>query len=724
MSEEQVIELVDKHIAELVYDKTTVQKCFNYYNGIRDAEQFKYLETNYGIGQPTSVEFTPLIRKHLDALIGEYLGTPIIPTVTCRDQQTITNMFREKQLYIYQGVQKAYQSKLKNNLIAVIQGKDPTDNLVKTQLDDLIEDLDSSFLSKYEEAAQDVVEYIMQSRSTDMHNKLQKLFLNLLVSGESYYYVNSSASGTNISIQTPSVLNVFPERNPNSVYVKDCPRIVLRRWLTQDEILNEYGKDLTQDEIQKIKDTWKNSYSTSTYYIRSYIPYQSTGIRADEEIIPGYPQDVYYNYRLIDVYYVEWIETDKDFVMHRHSAVRIGPDIFIINPVDKDVIRTHDDPTKCTLSINGVFFVNENRQPYSLVKACMNLQDEYDLLRYYRNNLIANSGTTGDWLDISLLPKELGKNFSERIQKWLAYKKTGLGILDTSQEGRLANGTAPVNTIFNGFDNTVKAESVQAIQLAIDSVEQTVSSITGVFRERLNGITQKDAVTNVQTSVNNSFIITKQYYTQMDTLTEEMLLDCLDVAKKTYKEGLTGVIVLGDKQQKIFTALPENFTLSDYNIQVKTCADITRELEQIKQVLPQLIQAQLLPADILFEIMTCKSLTRVKSLIKRALAKQKAENNQLQQAMQQNQQLQQQMQEAQKQMQQLQQQNQQLQQQADQFKQKELDKKMQLEWFKAQTDRQYKDKQAQEDARRTNLEIQQMYDGNPYNDKVRQLSSD
>jgi hypothetical protein len=45
----------------------------------------------------------------------------------------------------------------------------------------------------------------------------------------------------------------------------------------------------------------------------------------------------------------------------------------------------------------------------------MNLQDEYDLLRYYRNNLIANSGTTGDWLDISLLPKELGKNFSERI---------------------------------------------------------------------------------------------------------------------------------------------------------------------------------------------------------------------------------------------------------------------------------------------------------------------
>jgi len=70
--------------------------------------------------------------------------------------------------------------------------------------------------------------------------------------------------------------------------------------------------------------------------------------------------------------------------------------------------------------------------------------------------------------------------------------------LDSSQEGRLASGQAPLNTIFNGFDNTVKTQAVQAIQLAIDAIEQTCSSITGVFRERLNGIEQRDAVTNIK----------------------------------------------------------------------------------------------------------------------------------------------------------------------------------------------------------------------------------
>lgn len=138
----------------------------------------------------------------------------------------------------------------------------------------------------------------------------------------------------------------------------------------------------------------------------------------------------------------------------------------------------------------------------------------------------------------------------------MSLKKQGLGLLDSSQEGRLAQGAAPLNTIFNGFDNTVKAQSVQAIQIAIDSIEATVSSITGVFRERLNGIQQKDAVTNVKVGVQNSFIQTKQYYHQMDLIVNELLLDCLNQAKIVWKNGLTGSIVLGDKYQKVFTALP------------------------------------------------------------------------------------------------------------------------------------------------------------------------
>jgi hypothetical protein len=64
------------------------------------------LEENFGLGNPTSIEFTPLIRKHVDALIGEYLGTPILPKISCKDDKTITNITREKELYISREVAK------------------------------------------------------------------------------------------------------------------------------------------------------------------------------------------------------------------------------------------------------------------------------------------------------------------------------------------------------------------------------------------------------------------------------------------------------------------------------------------------------------------------------------------------------------------------------------------------------------------------------------------
>jgi hypothetical protein len=65
----------------------------------------------------------------------------------------------------------------------------------------------------------------------------------------------------------------------------------------------------------------------------------------------------------------------------------------------------------------------------------------------------------------------------------------------------------------------------------------------------------------------------------MDCLTEEMMLDILNTAKVVFKKGLKGVIVLGDKLQKVFTALPEHFTVSDYDVHVTTSTDIIKDSE-------------------------------------------------------------------------------------------------------------------------------------------------
>ena len=727
MKKEELVSKTNLAIAELVHDKEKLRKSYNYYNCRRDKEQFKYLEENYGIGQPTSVEFTPLIRKHVDALVGEYLDVPILPKVSCKDEETINNIFREKQLKIATECFNLLQRNLKNNLLRVLGNQDMTDLNIKQQLDKLIEDINENFISQYEVAGQNVVEYIMQSRNTDLVAKLKQLFIDLLVTGFDFYRVKPSSAGQNVQIECLNPLNVFPDLNYDSPYIKDSYRIVVRKYMTRNQVLNEYGKELKREDITKIKELWQDhlDYSNSVY-VRSYtncegIP-ATDGILAGEEVTPGYPEHQWYRFSngVIPVYEVEWIETDKDFIMQRYSTVRIGEEIYILRGIDKNVVRTKDAPDKCGLSVNGVWFNNRSGEPYSMVTACMTLQDKYDLSIFYRDKLIANSGSVGDWLNMPTLPAFLGDSMPERIMKWLAYKKQGIGLMDTSQEGQLNTGQAPLNTLVNGFDDTVKVQAVQAIQLVIDSIEATASSITGVFRERLNGIQQRDAVTNVQVGINNSFTVTKQWHFQMDLVTREILLDCLDCGKVVWKKGLTGTYILG-KLQKIFTALPEHFTVTDFDIHLTTSSEILKEIEQIKAVVPEFIKGGIVGPDILMDIMTAKSLTEMKMKVKQAIRKQKEENNQLQQLTQQVEELQNNLQQTQQQLQQAQSKVESLNEAKLQIEREKIQLQYQVDDYKAKTDRTFKESQAENDTKRTEIELMQLNDGNPYNDEVKNI---
>ena len=720
LTQQEMIDKTNEAISELVYDKFELQKAYNYYAGKRDPEQYRYLEENYGIGNPTSVEFTPLIKKHVDALIGEFLGTPIIPKISCKDNDTISNIQREKQLKIKEGIVNFLKGHLQKAILQIINGKENTDNQIKQQLDKIIQDIDQSFTSEYEIAAQNVVQYIMQSRQTDMITKARQLLLDLLITGYTFFKIGETPSKTNINIEVLNPLNTFIDRNPDSIYVKDSYRVVVRRWYTRAQVLNKYGKDLSQDDVRAIKETWKDPQRSAIYghaYLNETISINAREMA--EQVLPGYPDNfLAHRLEMIPVYEVEWIEVDKDYVMQRYQTIRIGEEIYILKGIDESVVRSADNPSYCGLSVNGVVFLNRSNEPYSLVLACASLQDKYDLLIYYRDTIIANSGVKGQIMDFSLIPTFLGVQWPERIQKWLAYKKGGLEIIDTTQEGRNDNGNSPLNTIFNGFDDTVPAQAIQAIQMAIDSVESTTCSITGVFRERLNGIEQRDAVSNVKQGVTNSYTISKPYYQQMDLVITEILVDALNQAKTTWKKGLTGTLILGEEQQYTFTALPAHFTITDYDLHIISSTQIMEEMQQIKGMLPDLMKGGIIGADVLMEVITSKSLSSMKYKVQKAIRIQKEENNQIQQ-------LSQKLEEAQQQMEQMQGELKKSQQELERLNKKNLEleqHKIQLQYqvdnYKAQTERQYRTDWARLEERKVEIEEAQLHDGNPYNDKI------
>lgn len=317
------------------------------------------------------------------------------------------------------------------------------------------------------------------------------------------------------------------------------------------------------------------------------------------------------------------------------------------------------------------------------------------------------------------LPTFLGDETPEILQKWIAYKKNGIALFDSSQEG-----TQALNTTFNGFDDTIKVQAIQAIQVAIQSIEDQVSSITGVLSQALGNIQQRDAVSNVKVGVRQSTMLTKQYFSAMDLMYKEVNYDLLNVGKIAYKKGLKGTLILGDKLVKVFTALPEYYTMTDFDIHIQDSSEVAALKEEIKALNIELIKAQQVDAETAIDVATAKNLTDLRDKITYALKKKKAENDQLTQMQQQLQQYEQQMKDAQQQIEQLNQQNKALQNKLE----TNNEQKLQLDARRVEIEDQTRQDKADYnedliDLKKKQLEVErlQILDGNPYNDKVRDV---
>lgn len=726
-SQEYLIDWCDYVINDLVKEKTSLFKAYNYFNGVRDHYQYEHLEKNEGVGNPTSVSFTPLTRKHIEALVGEYLTTKPKPKVACKDEQTLTNIFRDKQLEISKQL-KDYVSKFAENAIySAIAGtpqqdQKTVDQEIDREIKRIQDSVNRNFLSNYEIAAQDIIQYVIQNRQMDFMNKVEQLFLDLLISGQAYFKVIPSPSRDNFRIEVCDPLNTWIDKDPKSRYMKHAYKSVVRKWMTCEEIEIKYGNLLSEEDLKDIRDGNHYRSEEGNYAL---ITGQSArcggvgsvgaGIWADTGVHP-YDNEPDYKWDLIPVYEVEWIDSafrDKKYIGYCYHVTRIGEDIYIMDDTDVLLPRQADAPNEPRLSVNGIWYTNGHGAPYSLMLATADLQDNYDLLNYKLDNLIALSGTAGAIVDLAALPEVLGDDMEERIIKYQAYRKAGLSIMDSSQEGQ-----QNINTIYNGFNDTQGLQAIQYIQLAIQHIEDTVSSITGVFRERLGGIQQRDAVANVEAGMQQSYIITKRYYNAMDTLVQELLTDCIDMAKTVYKDGFTGQIVLGDQQQ-IFTLLPEYYSFTSYDITLADSAEIIKEQELIKQLAIQLAGSSQIDPEILLIVSTSKSLTEMKQLVRKSIQEKKLENNQLQQ-------LTQQLQEAQKNMQQMQKQLEESTRKIAQLNEKKLNIEQQnnqmdqeLGYFKIQTEKELKEKELDLIKERNKLEAAQLLDSNPLNDEIK-----
>lgn len=733
--------------------KEYIQKARNIYNGVLDEAEFQYLEEYYGIANVCDMKFIPLVRKHIQILINSFMSQSINYTVSTKGEEILMKANDEKLKYLFGELITRTKQQIQRNLQYLEKVKTnpntppPKDLLAEEQLEELEKFASEKFITSFEISAQHVLNYLMQSRSVGFIEKLEAFVSDLFITGSGVYKGSILSIGEDPQLEIIDPKNFFYKKNVYNRYINSATRCVRMFQMTKQEILNKYGHMMTKADIEKLF-----SNITSYGYYSDDLDFRGSdfyNLRDSYSELNYVYNDTYYPEwtdllnEVVTCYDVEWLanneftleelgmENDaysglveggnkkitKRYRLDRYVGTRIGNDIFVGMGRDENTIRDIDRPYHTTISYNGLSITDRGGRPFSIALMGKDIQDKYNIYHYMRDNAVANSGVKGQWVALDQLPTFLGDTPEERLVKWKAYLKQGLGLLNTSQEG-MEDMNKMLNTIFSGFDSTINYDTVRAWNEMIVMLEQTLSNITGVPREMLAQIEATDAVTNVQVGIKQGAILTKHFMNAGELGVQEMLNDMLNLSKVAYSKGKKGSYILGDERQQIFTIEPNKLTNASFDVHVVNGGKEAQEKQLVQQVGIEMAKGGLAKMDDLFKLVRASGLTQAIAIAEKSLADQKKENDQLGQAAQQIQQME-------EQLKQLSTERDKLVTEIGKIEQEKIG----IEKFKAETDRIYKqgqlrikDKEVEadreSDKERTQAEILELYDGNKQNDEI------
>lgn len=561
------------------------------YNGDIEVSDFAYLTEQYGLAQPARLVNYPIISPKIDLLLGEELKRPLDYKITTTNKAAT---IRKEDFKIKLSLKKYLNDMIEEAGQQI--GFNP-----RTQLDNIPmpEDIDKYMAYTYKEAveevAQDGLEYLLQKYS--LREVFKTGFRDLLVTSKEFYRVYIK-NGDPYTRRIDPRSMVF-DTNSDSDFLDDAQWVGEERWLTPNEILDEFREQLNKEDLEFIY-AMQNIVSSNEYtkynsgieWIR-WSNSDGTRIRVVHcewkssrpiryKVAPNkYNPDKPFYKQIPDGYKKKKGDIIKvKYIDDIWVGTKIGGKVLVDCRRRPNQVRSVDDPGSCSLSYIGIIRNNTTGKRTSLVDALKNVQFMYNIVMYHIELAMARSGGKAVVYDVSQMPENLGMD----MQTVLYHLKTdGIIPINSKQEGQQVSN-------FNQFqqiDFTLSQSVQQLINLKI-MLEEMAGQISGVSRQREGAVGQYEYVGNVQRSVIQSATITESWFFAHAEVKKKVMLRMCDLMKIAWAGGKKASLIMGDGASKILNVFPD-IAFNDYGIYV---GDAGKD-DAMRQAITQLSQAAL-----------------------------------------------------------------------------------------------------------------------------------
>lgn len=624
---EWVMDNADYHISQFGTMRAPEDDlAYDLYSGKRDEAQFNVLTKTYGIDFPEKVKHYPLVRPLLEQLVGEEWKRSLNFTVRTEDVDSLQEKDEERKNKILKAIGLEMQREVREG-----DGK----------FDKNMAKLEKYYMTEFRSQLEIGSHKVLKSLVTRMNLKdhFNEQFKDQIITGKEFYQVRVLKKGQDPYFKVLDPRNVRVNADDDVVWAKEASSAIIKERMSPIEVMDRYGSELKQNEIDLLESELEQYHSAAKIHDATDL---ENGLVSNEVLTEASMEVHHVEFKSIrkvnvlkmtegekkilrlisDEELVELPKKRRKQVKNRYiqdlwRCTRIGDGIYVDMGKEKYPVRSITHPSKVNLTINGRINRTRTDKPYSLVLACRDLQDLYDILHFHKANLMALSGTKGMVMDMSQLPDLGGKDEAENMKLWLYYKKLGVAWIDSSKED------AGEFNQFGTYDDTFGA-GLSAILQMIQHLEEMAGRITGVNRQRLGAMTQTDGKAVSEAALIQSSINTEPIFKEHYLVVGEELKDILNAARISYSEGFTGTYLTGDYGNEVFT-MDAGWDLADYGVLLDNIISEERQIEELKALANQLVANQMLDVEDLLSLFRKDSLKEIQIDIRQNTQKKKEE---------------------------------------------------------------------------------------------------
>lgn len=638
------------------YRSDIYRKQINYdlFNGKFNKNDLEYVTNPFGLGPqydttPANLQHYDIISPDLLLLMGEEAKRAFNFRVITMGINDVNQAVKKKR----ELVDMYIQSILFDQQTGQVMDPEQIEKYMKYSYKDL-----------KELKGQALMDYIIKRE--DLERKFNEGWKDVLVAGEEIYYIGAAGNKPYVELCNP--LDIEFVMDDNSTDLSEAYAISYKRNMTLSQIVDMFGEDLKASDIAKLEQlinvggSGTNTNSGSTVnYIPNYIQFNSdiTGnitasanatsstqsssatisvtrcewkslkkigvlTYVDEQ---GEPQETFVDeaYKAIEGEDVEWF-----WINEWWEGVKIENDIYVNIRPKAIQRRSMDNISECRPGFVGRIYNARNSQSISLIDRMKPYQYLYNII-YYRLELgLAKSIGKVMTMDITQIPRNKDWN----MDRWMYYLRN-LGIAFINPMQAPEGGGNPSH--FNQFQ-AVDMELGQFINqhvLLLDKIEERMSQLSGVSRQRRGQITQEDGLGTSERAVTQSSHITEYWFKNHNDVKKQVLEAVLDVSKHLVSDSKSLQYVTDDMGRVFYEIDAEDFTDADYGVFVSNSTKDERLLESLRSLSQVALQYDKATLSDIVAIMESNSITEIKKKLESA--EELAQQRQMQMQEQQNQ---------------------------------------------------------------------------------------